>query len=46
VDLHRGTISLVSTHGRLAAGPLAAALFARWTQENFFRYMRQHYALD
>jgi len=39
-------ISLVSTHGRLEAGALAAALFARWAQENFFRYMRQHYALD
>jgi hypothetical protein len=25
---------------------LAAALFARWCQENFFRYMRQHYGLD
>jgi hypothetical protein len=39
-------ISLVSTHARLEAGALAAALFARWAQENFFRYMRQHYALD
>jgi len=39
-------ISLVSTHGRLEAGALAAALFARWSQENFFRYMRQNYALD
>jgi len=39
-------ISLVSTHGRLEAGALAVALFARWSQENFFRYMRQNYALD
>ena len=39
-------ISLVSTHMRLDTGVLAAALFARWAQENFFRYMRQHYALD
>lgn len=39
-------ISLVSTHRRLETGRLAAALFARWSQENFFRYMRQHYALD
>src|ERR1700681_1749726 len=39
-------ISLISTHRRLGAGALAAALFARWAQENFFRYMRQHYALD
>jgi hypothetical protein len=39
-------ISLVSTHGRLEAGALAVSLFARWSQENFFRYMRQNYALD
>ena len=39
-------ISLVTTHRRLEIGRLAASLFARWAQENFFRYMRQHYALD
>jgi hypothetical protein len=39
-------ISLISTHARLEMRVLAAALFARWAQENFFRYMRQHYALD
>jgi hypothetical protein len=39
-------VALISTHRRLDAGALAAALFARWAQENFFRYMRQHYALD
>lgn len=27
-------------------GPLAQAMFSRWRQENFFRYMRAHYALD
>ena len=26
--------------------PIAVAMFARWGQENFFRYMRQHYGLD
>ena len=26
--------------------PLAAALMARWSQENFFKYMREHYGLD
>jgi len=25
---------------------VAAVLFARWCQENFFRYMMEHYALD
>lgn len=26
--------------------PLAAAMFSRWSQENFFKYMREHYSLD
>jgi hypothetical protein len=25
---------------------IAASMFARWNQENFFKYMRQHYGLD
>ena len=25
---------------------LAVSLFARWSQENFFRYMREHFSLD
>jgi transposase-like protein len=25
---------------------VAARMFARWCQENFFKYMREHYALD
>lgn len=25
---------------------VAAAMYARWCQENFFRYMREHYSLD
>ena len=28
------------------SAPLAYAMFHRWSQENFFRYMRAHYALD
>jgi len=39
-------ISIVTTNRRLEISALAASLFARWAQENFFRYMRQHYALD
>jgi len=27
-------------------GAIAAAMFARWSQENFFKYMREHYGLD
>jgi len=38
--------SLISTaYGQLAVAD-AAGLFSRWTQENFFRYMMQHYAID
>src|SRR5207237_1086593 len=25
---------------------LVASMFARWSQENFFKYMREHYGLD
>ncbi|MGA2347204.1 MAG: putative transposase [Candidatus Sulfotelmatobacter sp.] len=39
-------VALVSTNRSLPAGQLAVSLFARWAQENYFRYMRQHYALD
>ena len=27
-------------------GPIAHAMFSRWRQENFFRYIRAHFALD
>lgn len=38
--------SLLSTaYGQLATAD-AAGLFSRWSQENFFRYMMQHYAID
>jgi hypothetical protein len=39
-------ISMVSTHFAGDAASLAAALMARWSQENFFKYMREHYGLD
>jgi hypothetical protein len=39
-------ISIVSTHYGPEARRLAALLFARWSQENYFRYMRQHFGLD
>ena len=39
-------ISIVSTHYGPEARRLAALLFARWSQENYFRYMRQHFSLD
>lgn len=39
-------ISMVSTQFRGEAATLAGRLMARWSQENFFKYMREHYGLD
>lgn len=38
--------AVISTDYGTQAAPLACAMFARWSQENFFRYMRQHFGLD
>ena len=38
--------SIVTTNKILSIAVIAAHMFARWAQENFFRYMRQEYALD
>ncbi len=38
--------AVLSSDYRSEPGPVAAAMFARWSQENFFKYMREHYGLD
>ena len=38
--------AILSTDFRKDITHCAAAMFARWCQENFFRYMREHYNLD
>src|ERR1700758_706262 len=38
--------AVLSTDFKSSAARLAPAMFARWSQENFFRYMRQSYNLD
>ena len=38
--------SLISTAYDLQHTDLAGRMFARWCQENFFRYMMRHYAID
>jgi hypothetical protein len=38
--------SIVTTHQVLIIEVIASHMFARWSQEIFFRYMRQEYALD
>jgi hypothetical protein len=38
--------ALLATDYRSVLAPVAVAMFARWSQENFFKYTRQHYGLD
>jgi hypothetical protein len=38
--------AIVTTHADWPIELVAYRMFERWTQENFFRYMRQHFALD
>ena len=38
--------AIVETDYRSDLAASAASMFARWCQENFFRYMREHYDLD
>ncbi len=38
--------AVLASDYRSNPAPVAAAMFARWSQENFFRYMREHYGLD
>jgi hypothetical protein len=41
---HQSPILSTDYHSDLSQ--IAGAMFARWCQENFFKYMRQHYNLD
>ena len=38
--------SILSTDKRLDLSRIAAQMAARWSQENFLKYMREHYGLD
>jgi len=38
--------ALIATDYRSTPAPLAVAMFSRWSQENFFKYAREHYNLD
>ena len=38
-------VSVLSTDDRSDLRPLAVRMFARWTQENFLKYRREHEAL-
>jgi hypothetical protein len=39
-------VSVITTDYRSALTAIAVRMFARWTQENFFKYMREHFAID
>ncbi len=39
-------LSMVTTHPTLSRPQVAGAMFSRWSQENFFKYMRQEFNLD
>jgi len=39
-------VSIVTTNRHGDAARQASALVARWSQENFFKYMQQHFGLD
>src|SRR6266853_4443579 len=38
--------SILTTNFQAPMTTLAVSLFARWSQENFFRYRREHFSLD
>jgi hypothetical protein len=38
--------SVLATTQQLSTGVAAAGMFRRWSQENFLKYMREHYTLD
>lgn len=38
--------SVLASDYRSDLSGIARAMFARWCQENFFKYMREHYSLD
>ena len=39
-------VSVLATDYTNPLKQISLAMFSRWSQENFFKYMRQHYALD
>jgi len=38
--------AILTTDYQSDARQIAVTMFARWSQENFYKYMRQHYGLD
>ncbi len=38
--------SIITTNKKITTHTIAIKMFSRWTQENFFKYLRQEYDLD
>ena len=38
--------SILSTNYKSTRGEIAGAIFKRWSQENFFKYMLEHFGID
>ena len=38
--------SIITTNYKLSTNMIASYMFSRWSQENFFKYMRQEYDID
>lgn len=38
--------ALLSTDYKSGCGRIAVSMFCRWSQENFFKYMREHFGID
>ena len=39
-------VPLITTHPQMPLHQVAGAMFSRWSQENFFKYMREQFNLD
>ena len=39
-------VPLITTHPQMPLVQVAGAMFSRWSQENFFKYMREQFNLD
>lgn len=46
LDAHGHQTAILTTDYTRDMGRIAVAMFARWCQENFFKYMSKHYGLD
>jgi len=46
LDKKAHQVSVITTRWELPMAEVAAPMFARWNQENYFRYMRHEFALD